>query len=67
MGFLNRDRAQELLERADVEALALPFPAETRALQESMVLAIGTALYVRGLGGFQIEEVVVVTREAMSS
>jgi len=38
-------------------------PAETRPLQESMVLAIETPLYVRGLGGFQIEECVVVTAE----
>lgn len=36
-------------------------PLEKRPLQESMVLAIETPLYVRGLGGFQIEECVVVT------
>jgi Xaa-Pro aminopeptidase len=36
-------------------------PAEKRPLEESMVIAIETPLYVRGLGGFQIEECVVVT------
>lgn len=35
--------------------------SEKRPLQESMVFAIETPLYVRGLGGFQVEECVVVT------
>jgi Xaa-Pro dipeptidase len=36
-------------------------PSEKRPLQESMVLAIETPLYVRGLGGFQVEECIEVT------
>ena len=36
---------------------------ETRPLEESMVMAIETPLYVRGLGGFQLEECVEVTKD----
>lgn len=36
-------------------------PGETRALEPGMVMALETPLYLRGLGGFQIEECFVVT------
>jgi Xaa-Pro aminopeptidase len=36
-------------------------PAETRPLLPGMVMALETPLYMRGLGGFQIEECFVVT------
>lgn len=38
-------------------------PAETRALEPGMVIALETPLYMRGLGGFQIEECFVVTED----
>jgi Xaa-Pro aminopeptidase len=36
-------------------------PGETRVLEPGMVMALETPLYLRGLGGFQIEECFVVT------
>lgn len=36
-------------------------PVETRVLEPGMVIALETPLYVRGLGGFQVEECFVVT------
>jgi Xaa-Pro aminopeptidase len=36
-------------------------PKETRPLEPGMVMALETPLYMRGLGGFQIEECFIVT------
>jgi len=36
-------------------------PKEERPLEPGMVMALETPLYVRGLGGFQIEECFLVT------
>jgi Xaa-Pro aminopeptidase len=38
-------------------------PQETRVLEPGMVVALETPLYIRGLGGFQIEECFVVTAQ----
>jgi Xaa-Pro dipeptidase len=36
-------------------------PVETRVLQPGMVIALETPLYVKGIGGFQVEECFVIT------
>ncbi|MDX5627161.1 MULTISPECIES: M24 family metallopeptidase [unclassified Brenneria] len=36
-------------------------PNETRALEAGMVIALETPLYIKGLGGFQVEECFVIT------
>jgi Xaa-Pro dipeptidase len=38
-------------------------PAETRPLEPGMVIALETPLYMRGLGGFQVEECFLVTQD----
>ncbi|MBN8194826.1 M24 family metallopeptidase, partial [Bacillus sp. NTK074B] len=38
-------------------------PVETRSLEPGMVIALETPLYVRGLGGFQVEECFVITKD----
>lgn len=38
-------------------------PLETRPLEPGMVIALETPLYVRGLGGFQVEECFVITEK----
>lgn len=37
-------------------------PVEHRPLEPGMVIALETPLYIRGLGGFQVEDCYVITR-----